>query len=145
VRSTAILAALRVAGLCFLSGCVSFVWTRDRSFQKPPEGALDGLEIGKSTMSDCLERLGAPLYVWEYKGDGAALAWGSADEDSKRVAITIPLQTRWQPSFSYADADARLRGPVLFFDKTFVLEGFQTGCLRDVRLQTMRTRPAPVP
>ncbi len=51
---------------------------------------------------------------------------------------------RRKPSFSYADALARLRGPVLFFDKDLVLESFQEGCLRDVRDQAVRTRPAPV-
>jgi hypothetical protein len=142
VRATAILAPLRIAGLCLLSSCVSFVWTRERLFDKTPKQALEELEIGKSTMSDCLARLGAPLYVWEYKGDGAALAWGFSNEDSKRIAVTIPLQTRWSPSFSYANGDAKLRGPVLFFDKTLVLEEMKTGCLRDLRLQT-RVRPAP--
>jgi hypothetical protein len=143
VGASAILATLRIAGLCLLSGCVSFVWTRERQFQKTPKQALEGLEVGKSTLSECLARLGAPLYVWEYKGDGAALAWGSLDDASKRVAVTVPLQARWSPSFSYADGDARLRGPVLFFDKTLVLEGFETGSLRDLRGQAMRTRPAP--
>ncbi len=129
-----------------LSGCVSFVWTRERRFEPIPKGALEDLEAGRTTFTQCLERLGAPLYVWEYKVDGAAIAWGSSDEDAKTIAVSIPIGIRYRPSLTYGDIDAELRGAVLFFDRDLVLERVQKGCLRDLARQIARSRPyAPPP
>jgi hypothetical protein len=133
-----------LATLC-LSSCVTFVWTRERRFEPLRKDALEGLENGRTTFAACLERLGAPLYVWEYKIDGAAIAWGAADEDSKRIAVTIPLTARYNPTFSYGDIDAKLRGAVLFFDHDLVLERVERGCLRDLQRQIARPRPAAPP
>ena len=139
-------ATVRLLGVLLvavLAGCVSFNWSRDRMFRPLAPGALDGLEPGRTELATCLERLGAPLYVWEYKRDGAALAWGAADEDSKRIGITVPVQ-RARPSFSYGDVDAELRGAVLLFGDDFVLEEVREGCLRDLRDKLARARPAAV-
>ena len=135
--------ALSTLATLFLSGCVTFVWTRERRFEPTPKGALESLEAGHTTFTECLQRLGAPLYVWEYKGDGAAIAWGSSDQDSKRITVTIPLAWRVRPSFSYGAVDANLRGAVLFFDRDLVLEKVEKGCLRDLERQVVRSRPAP--
>jgi hypothetical protein len=139
-RAARILGSLALAGV--LSACVSFVWSRERRFEPLPKGVIDGLEPGRTTFEECLQRLGAPLYVWEYKGDGAAIAWGASDKDSKQIAWTIPLETRVPPRFSYDDVDANLRGAVLFFDKNLVLESAKEGLLRDLQREAVRTRPA---
>ncbi len=136
MRALAILAPL------FLSGCITFVWSRERRFEPLAMGALEGLEVGRTTLSECLLRLGAPLYVWEYKGDGAALAWGWSDEDEKRVAVSIPLQERFSASFSYDSEIAKLRGAVLLFDRDLKLEQVREGWLRDLERGIGRRRPA---
>lgn len=136
---------LSILSMLFLSSCVTFVWTRERRFEPLRKDALEGFEDGRTTFAECLQRLGAPLYVWEYKVDGAAIAWGAADEDAKRVAVTIPLTARYNPTFSYGDIDAKLRGAVLFFDRDLVLERVERGCLRDLERQIVRTRPAAPP
>jgi hypothetical protein len=128
-----------------LAGCFTFVWTRDQRFEPLPKTALEGLEPGRTTFAECLRRLGSPLYVWEYKGDGAAIAWGFADEDSKRITMSVPLSEWFHPSVSYGDVDASLRGVVLLFDRELVLESAKEGYLRDLETQFRRTRPAPVP
>ena len=134
-------AAAIVASL--LSGCLSFVWSRDRAYQPLPQGSLADLEVGQTTLSLCLERLGAPLYVWEYKGDGAALAWGYQDDNTKRISFSIPIN-RGRASVSYGDIAARLKGAVLLFDRGLVLEQVKEGYLRTIRGDLERARPAPV-
>ena len=134
---------LAVALSLGLSGCLSFVWSRDRLHQPLPEGSLENLEIGRTTLSACLDRLGAPLYVWEYKGDGAALAWGYRDENSRRIAFSVPI-SRFRASVSYDDIAARLKGAVLLFDGGLVLEQVKEGYLRDISGELERDRPAPV-
>jgi hypothetical protein len=134
-----------VLATLLLSGCVSFAWTRESRFEPIPKGALEGLEAGRTTFTECLQRLGAPLYVWEYKVDGAAIAWGSSDEDAKRFAVSIPTGIRYRPSLSYGEIDAKLRGAVLFFDRDLVLERVEKGCLRDLEIQIARTRPSAPP
>ena len=129
----------------FLAGCVSVSWTRDRRHEPLPKGAIPALEPGRSTLSECLETLGAPLYVWEYKGDGAALAWGWSDENSKGISVSVPVYEQASASLSYDDAKEKLKGAVLLFDRDLVLEDVRRGCLRDLQRDLLRRRPAPVP
>lgn len=138
-----ILSALAAGLLATLSGCLSFVWSHEHTFRPMAKDALLDLQTGTTTLTTCLDRLGAPLYVWEYKGDGAAVAWGFGDDDSKRIAITIPLQ-RARPTLSFATIDAKLQGAVLLFDRDLVLEQVKKGYLRDLAKELQRPRPAPV-
>lgn len=126
-----------------LASCVSFTWSRDRRHEPPPEGAIETLVPGQSTLAECLEALGAPLYLWEYKGDGAALAWGWTDENRKGVAVSIPLYEQTSASFSYDSGREKLRGAVLLFDRDLVLEQVREGWLRDLERTLGRRRPAP--
>jgi hypothetical protein len=125
-------AGLAAGLLALSSGCLSFAWTHDHTFRPLRKDALVDLEEGTT-----------PLYVWEYKGDGAAIAWGFGDNDSKRIAWTIPLQ-RARPTISFGTIDAKLRGAVLLFDRDLVLEEVKQGYLRDLAKELQRKRPAPV-
>ena len=127
-----------------LASCVSFGWSRDRRHAPPPAGAIGTLAPGRSTLSECLDTLGAPLYVWEYKGDGAALAWGWNDERQKGVSVSIPLYEQTSASVSYDDERAKLRGAVLLFGRDLVLEQVRKGWLRDLESEFVRRRPAAV-
>jgi len=143
VLPRAILILGGVLGLSLLPSCVSFVWSRQMDDRPMRDGALVGLEPGATRLEACLDRLGAPLYVWEYKGNGAALAWGHADHDTKRISISLPLE-RARPSFSYGDIDANVRGAVLLFDGDFVLEQVKEGYLRTIAGELRKkARPAP--
>ena len=134
---------LAAGALALLPGCLTFVWSRALSFEPLPEHALDGLEPGRSKLSDCLARLGAPLYVWEYRREGAALAWGHGDARARRISLAIPVD-RVRPTFSYGDVDAKLSGAVLLFDEDLVLVEVKEGCLRDIAKAIGPARPATV-
>ena len=140
----ALVAGLWLFSTCGLSSCVSFTWSRHRMFQPLPKNAIVGLDPGSTKLDACIERLGAPLYVWEYKRDGAALAWGKSDAQSKRVAVSIPIKSA-SPTVSYGDVDATVRGVVLLFDKDLVLEQVKQGYLRAIAREIAQpTRPAPI-
>ena len=135
--------AALVAGLSLLASCVSFTWSRHRLYQPLPKNAIVDLDPGSTKLDACIERLGAPLYVWEYKGDGAALAWGRGDAQSKRISVSVPVKGT-SPSVTYGDIDATVKGVVLLFDKDLVLEQVKKGYLRAIAREIAKTRPAPV-
>jgi hypothetical protein len=134
-----------IAAAPLLSGCLSFSWVRDRRHEPPPTGAVQLLEPGRSTLAQALAALGDPLFVWEYKGDGAAHAWGWSDEAAMGFSVSVPLQEQFSPSFSYESGSSDLRGVVLLFGDDLVLEQMREGRLRDLESALGRRRPAPVP
>ncbi len=131
-----------LAALPLASGCVTFGW--ERKLRDVPHSAdsTDELRPGEASLSQCLDRLGAPLYVWEYKRDGMALAWGWLDSEEKGFAVSVPVAEQLSASFSYDRIDARMRGIVLLFDEDLTLEFAQRGYLRDLSLAHARRRPA---
>ncbi len=135
-----LIAALAVLPLA--SGCVTFGWEREVRDVAHSASTLDELRPGDASLSQCLDRLGAPLYVWEYKRDGMALAWGWLDNDQKGFSVSVPLAEYLSASFSYDQIDARMRGIVLLFDENLTLELAQRGYLRDLSLAYARRRPA---
>jgi hypothetical protein len=128
-----------------LASCVSFTWYRTHSNEPSPKNALSTLVPGKSTLDECLQALGAPLYLWEYKGDGAALAWGWNDLNWKGVTLSVPIYDQTAASASYDYGAERMKGAVLLFDRDLVLESVREGWLRDLESELGRRRPAVVP
>lgn len=128
-----------------LPGCLSCGWRRATSFSPPPRDAIAALVPGRSTLADCLELLGAPLHVWEHKGEGAALAWGWAESSGWGLSLSVPVYRQASASLSWDDLDARMNGLVLVFDEDWKLDLVREGYLRDLRAQLVRRRPAPAP
>lgn len=126
-----------------LGSCVTFAWTRDRHHEPVPRAAIQSLEPARTTLADALAALGAPLFAWEYRGSGAALAWGWTDADHKGFSVGYQFQDTGSVSMSYDDTGSKLRGVVLFFDADLVLERVREGWLRDLEREARR-RPAPV-
>ena len=139
-RARGILALLPL----LLSSCVSFTWYRTHRDEPSPKNAISALVPGKSTLAECLEALGAPLYLWEYKGDGAALAWGWNDLHWKGITLSIPVYEQTSMSASYDYGAERMKGAVLLFDHDLVLESVRKGWLRDLEREMGRRRPAVV-
>jgi hypothetical protein len=139
-HATALIALL--AALPFTSACVTFKWEREMRDVAHANDAIDALHPGEATLSQCLEELGAPLYVWEYKRDGMALAWGWLDNDQKGFTVSVPVAEQLSASFRYDRIDARMRGVVLLFGEDLTLELAQRGYLRDLSLAYQRRRPA---
>ncbi len=134
-----------IALLCLAplaSGCLTFTWERQTRDVAHSKSATDELRPAEASLAQCLDRLGAPLYAWEYKGNGMALAWGWLEDESKGITLSVPVAEHASASFSYDRIDARMRGIVLLFDADLKLELARRGYLRDLAILYHRRRPA---
>jgi hypothetical protein len=138
------LRALVPASAFLLAGCVTFNFDRDLRNAPISDEELAGLHPGEARLEQCLAELGAPLYVWEYKVDGMALAYGWNKEKTWNVTVSVPVTQYYSASASYTDAAANLRGAVLLFDRDLKLEMVRRGFLRSLRAEIGQERPAPV-
>lgn len=136
-------AALVVAALVLVSsGCVSGGWRREIRFSPISEGRIASLKAEHSTLEHCLETLGAPLYVWEYKQDGLAIAYGFYRSNEFGVSLSLPVTREASASFDYEDERTHLHGYVLFFGPDWKLIEVQGGELRDLERVHVRPRPS---
>lgn len=132
-----------VSSLALLAaGCVSFRFDRATVNLPPRPGAAESLELGKATIADALQALGAPVFAWEWKEDGMALAWGWSEDTARGITLSVPLD-KGSARASYDDLARHLRGVVLFFDAETRLVELREGALNDFR-EAHRRRPAPV-
>jgi len=127
------------------SGCITGSYTRSQSYEPVAHAQLATLEPGKATLADALASLGAPLFVWEWMGDGAALAWGWGDEAGWGLSLSVPVGDNSATVFAFDTKALDLPGAVLFFDADGLLLEAREGKLSDIRAETIRRRPAPPP
>jgi len=127
------------------SACITGGYYRTQANEPVAQERIRALEPGKTTLSEALARLGAPLYLWEWKGDGAALAWGWFDSGRWGFAISVPVSDAGSASFSMDDIANDMPGAVLFFGPDLVLVEAREGKLTEIRAETSRKRPAPPP
>ncbi|MEY2808111.1 MAG: hypothetical protein RIR65_2528 [Planctomycetota bacterium] len=125
------------------AACVQLDWSRERIGLRPTDAEVHALVAGADDMEDALRRLGAPLEAWELPKDGVALAWGGLEQEELGVSVSVPLQKGLDAQFDYSDAQALVRGHVLFFDGDGTLVATAEGLLDDLRKQSER-RPASV-
>lgn len=123
------------------TGCISLQWSRSSLHQPIDESRTAHFEIGRSSMSDALEGLGAPLYVWELPRGNAALAWGWFNSRDLSVQVSAPTDSPADPSFQYSQIDNRLRGYVLVFDERDELVFVKRGYLAEIA-DELRRRPS---
>ena len=141
VRAAALVVS--VALVLGLESCIGVSWRR-RTFDVPiADASLAALAPGVSTLGECLDALGAPLYVWEYKGDGVALGYGWLKRSEVGVSASVPVAERFNASFSFDEIRSQLDGVVLFFGPELKLELVRRGYLREIA-PAERRRPAPV-
>ena len=124
------------------TGCLSAFYTRQTRFEPPPEGTLTQLAPGQSDLGQCLALLGAPLWVWEHGGSGAALAYGWLQNGDWNVSLQAPISNNASASFTFRKIDERMRGVVLFFDEDWQLRTVRKGLLRDLTAQFRDRRPS---
>lgn len=138
----------RLAGLALCvsaaASCVSFSFRRATRETPIQDAELELLAPGRTEIGEVLDRFGAPLFVWEYKGDGAALAYGALRDHERGIRVSVPVANEFSASFDYSESDARLRGIVFLFDESGTLEQWRRGLLADIRAETSPRRPAPV-
>lgn len=126
------------------AGCVSFTFRRETRETPVRNTDLQSVEVGRTSFGDVLTRFGAPLSVWEYKGDGTALAYGALRDNQRGVRVSVSVVRELSASVDYSESDARLRGVVFLFDADGSLEQWRRGLLADIRAETSSRRPAPI-
>ena len=123
-----------------LGGCIELGYDRVVALMPVPEEDYEGLVPGESTLTDCLEQLGAPTRVTEVRG-GAALAWTWLKSTGWNVAASIPLTDSFSGSVTFVERDERVRGVLLLFDERWVLTSVKRGLMRDLERELDRRRP----
>lgn len=126
------------------TSCVSFDFARSTVNLPPRRGVVASMVPGTTKLDGALKALGAPIYVWEWKEDGLALAWGWSEDGARGVSVRVPLDHGGSAQASYDDLARHLRGVVLFFDAQETLVDVREGELNDFLADGARRRPSPV-
>ena len=140
--SCRLFATLSLAAL--LPACVSGNYEAD-SVDEPfvPE-QLNALRAGHDTLATCLDALGAPNRVFEYRvapdgTSGMALLWFCRGQVGWGVEVSSPTD-EVPASVAFDSSDAHLPGCVLWFGSDLVLEMWRAGTVGD--LLPRRVRPS---
>jgi hypothetical protein len=132
---------------CAASACVQVSWSRESHDAPLPAAADAGFTRGETDLAECLELLGAPLWVWEHDpgggAGGAALAYGWFDERNLGFRASVEVYRGASASVDYDQIDQRMRGLVLFFDADWKLTAWREGLLRDLTREVRRPPPPP--
>lgn len=124
--------------------CVSAEYRRTIVHEPVPEERVAALARGTSDLAACLASLGAPSYVWEYRGEGLALGYGWYRASHWGLGVSYQVAHDVSASMEFDELGSKTRGYVLFFDERWVLQDVRSGLLRDLTAGLGRRRPAPV-
>ena len=126
-----------------LAGCVSGEYSRVIVNEPVDEETVTGLEPG-TDLQVCLDRLGAPIRVWESEAGQFAMAYGWIRERGwgVRASYSFAPYPGASASFTYDDQLKRMQGAVLWFDHDMTLIKARVGLLAD--LIPPRRRPVDV-
>ena len=140
------LSGLRLMALAALaasaSSCLQLEYTRVVNLLEPARQGVDTLEVGTTSLSDCLARLGAPLGVYELP-DGAALSYGWLRSKTWQAELIFPVADS-RGRITFTDIDDQIRGVLLFFDAQWTLKEIRRGRLRELTSRIGRRRPQAV-
>jgi hypothetical protein len=89
-----------------------------------------------------LRAIGAPNFVWEYRGDGLALGWVFADSSGWDFTASVSVYKSASASMSLDFDNLDLPGVVLWFDEDLRLLKWQRGSMRELT-QGLRRPAAP--
>ncbi len=133
---------IRFLGLFLLAGCVSGNYTRVSVNEPVEEAAVAALPPG-ADLQVCLDRLGAPIRVWETEAGRYAMAYGWLRERGWGVQASYSLGAFLpSASFSFDSQLKKMRGAVLWFDGEMKLVEAKSGLLSN--LLPPRRRPVDV-
>lgn len=124
------------------AGCVRLGYGVTRIDEPLDAAVLSSLQPGVSGLGECLGRLGAPQFVWEYRGDGVALGWVWLDGSDWDLDMSYTFGRLRSASLSFDWDDNDLPGAVLWFDEELRLLEWRKGRMRD--LTSGLRRPAPL-
>lgn len=123
------------------SSCVKLSYDASRTEEPLPPAAISALQPGRDDLASCLRDLGAPHFVWEYRGNGMALGWVSEDTRNWNVDASYNFDRFTNARLKAAWANSDLPGVVLWFDPDLRLERVRQGRMRDL-VQGLKQRPA---
>jgi hypothetical protein len=129
-HSTRILLGLLL--LAPLASCVTGNFGRTQRYEVVPEGVASNWVLGATTLTECLDQLGAPIDVWAAPDGQVLMAWYGSDDKGWSVTISVPVGRAADLSASYADMQDGDEGVVLFFDKDFRLVRWVEGKVADL-------------
>lgn len=136
-------AAVPLLAVVALGGCVTGSYDRETLDEPTPLARLEALHPGRDDLASCLQRLGAPHRVFEYRAGpdqeaGAALLWFWRDSSGLGIEVSSPSdQVPGSVRFDLSGTD--LPGCMLWFGPDLVLERWQQGMVGD--LLPGRARP----
>lgn len=135
--------AIMLAGLAAVaSSCLRFGYGVTHIQEPVDHGILVALRPGVDDLTSCLARLGAPNHVFEYRGDGVALAWHYTDASDLDVDLSYAVSREaTSASFSLDWDDTDMPGAVLWFDADLRLLEVREGAMRDLT-GGLRLRPS---
>lgn len=124
------------------SGCVRLNYIV-RTVDSPVSvETLSTLRPGEDNLSVCLQRLGAPHHVFEYRIDGMALLWHYTDSAGWGGSMSFsPVRYAPGASFNFDLDDSDMPGAMLWFDADLNLIEWRKGLMRDLTAG-FRRRPA---
>lgn len=127
--------------LAGLTGCLQVRYV-GRQVEEPQTAAgLAGLQPGRDDLGAVLAQLGAPHFVWEYRGDGIALGWVWQESAGWELRASYNVIRFGSASLNLEWEDSNLPGVVLWFDADLVLERWRRGVMRELA-SGLRRRPA---
>ncbi|MEZ6020581.1 MAG: hypothetical protein R3F17_10910 [Planctomycetota bacterium] len=138
-RLPQILAHWVLAGsVCLLApACLSGSMNRVDRQGQPTAEHLEACVPGQSSMTECLEALGAPLVVRPYKKNSIELIWGWQRSRFWSLTLSVPIADRGDSSLSFARGMQGAHGLTLRFDAQGRLFERREGRLKDL-LQSLR-------
>jgi len=126
-----------------LEGCVQFNWSRVSRNTPIGVKVLAQLEPGTSELTECLQRMGAPLLVLETDdGQGAILLYVWHTENNRGFRVSLPVSEYASADFDYDLLHTKAKGAMLFFDGDWLLRSVREGQLLDLTNDLQRRRPA---
>jgi hypothetical protein len=98
-------AALLLAPLLLpAAGCAAIDWRSARIDLPPDLDAAQCLEVGTSTLTECLELLGAPNEVLEAETDeGWVLTWAWTRSRGWGASVSLPISDSFNASLNWQD------------------------------------------
>ncbi len=122
-------------------GCLQFRYTRTHTEEPVPAERLQVLRPGADDLASCLAALGAPHFVWEYQGEGAAIGYVAGDSHDWSVRVSYSVDSLRNVSFEYGAGDLALSGVVLWFDAELGLLEWRRGAMRALLAERQRAAP----
>lgn len=131
---------LLVVLLALAPACVRLSYDRNVELREPAGAQLEQLVPGEADLTELLDRLGAPLAVYEL-ADGAAVSYGWSKGQRWRLQASVPVTGDVSGRFSFTDTGQNIPGILCLFDADWTLTEIRRGNLRELTSRLGRRRP----